>query len=217
MDYSRWANDGYGIIVRLNHGYEPNGTIPRSSRYRDFSRRVANFVAASRGCHIWIIGNEMNFSVERPGVSLDWSSTPTHRRAGEVILPKMYAACYTLCRNAIKALAGHGADQVITGAVAPWNIQTAYAGNPSGDWVQYQADLLAELGPSGCDGISIHAYTHGGDPSLIHTDAFMDPPFSQPPVQLPGLPGLHARRSRSTCVTCPSTSPRPIRTTRGRT
>ncbi len=164
VDYSRWANDGFGIIVRLNHGYEPNGTLPRASRYRDFSRRVANFVAGSAGCHIWIIGNEMNFSVERPG--------------GEAILPKMYASCYTLCRNAIKALAGHGADQVITGAVAPWNVQTAYDGNPSGDWVRYQSDLLSELGPLGCDGIAIHAYTHGSDPSLIHTDRYMDPPFA---------------------------------------
>ena len=90
----------------------------------------------------------------------------------------MYATCYTLCRNAIKALSGHQADQVLTGAVAPWNTQTAYAGNTPGDWVQYQTDLLAQLGPAGCDGISIHAYTHGGDPSLIHTDAFMNAPFS---------------------------------------
>src|SRR5512139_3250267 len=48
-DYSQWADAGYGIMARLNNGYEPNGTIPRSSKYQDFSRRVANFVAASRG------------------------------------------------------------------------------------------------------------------------------------------------------------------------
>jgi N-acetyl-anhydromuramyl-L-alanine amidase AmpD len=179
-DYSRWANEGYGIIARLNHGYEPNGTIPRSSRYRDFSRRVANFVAASRGCHIWVIGNETNFAVERPGVSLDWSSNPPRIVvSGETILPKMYATCYTLCRDAIRTVQGHASDQVITAAVAPWNIQTTYDGNSTGDWVKYQADLLAQLGPTGCDGISIHAYTHGADPSLIHTDSFMSPPFSQ--------------------------------------
>lgn len=179
-DYSQWASAGYGIIARLNNGYEPNGTIPRSSRYADFSRRVANFVAASPGCHIWIVGNEPNFAVERPGVSLDWSSNPPRIVAtGEVILPTLYAQCYTLCRKAIKGLSGHANDQVITAAVAPWNIQTAYAGNPSGDWVQYQTDVLAALGPTGCDGIAMHAYTHGADPNLIHTSATMNPPFTK--------------------------------------
>ena len=178
-DYSRWANDGYGTIVRLNHGYEPNGTIPNSGRYADFSRRVAAFVKASKGCHIWIIGNETNFAVERPGVVLDRGSNPPRIVAsGEVITPELYARCYTLCRNAIRRLPGHTTDQVITAAVAPWNAQTTYAGNPTGDWVQYQADILAELGPSGCDGISIHSYTHGADPSLVHTNTTMNPPFA---------------------------------------
>jgi N-acetyl-anhydromuramyl-L-alanine amidase AmpD len=178
-DYSRWANEGYGIMVRLNNGYEPNGTIPHSSRYVDFSRRVANFVNASKGCRIWIIGNETNFAVERPGVILDWSSNPPRIvQTGEVILPEMYARCYTLCRNAIKRLPGRANDQVITGAVAPWNAQTTYPGNPNGDWVKYQTDILEALGPEGCDGVSIHAYTHGADPALIHTNTTMNPPFA---------------------------------------
>ncbi len=178
-DYSRWANEGYGIIVRLNNGYEPNGTIPHSSRYADFARRVANFVGASKGCHIWIIGNETNYAVERPGVALDWSVNPPRIVSpGEVILPGMYAACYTLCRNAIKKLPGRAKDQVVTAAVAPWNAHTTYAGNPNGDWVKYQTDILEELGPDGCDGISIHTYTHGADPALIHTDTRMNPPFA---------------------------------------
>ncbi len=177
-DYSLWADQGFGIMARLNHGYEPNGTIPNASRYSDFSRRVANFVRASRGCHIWIIGNEMNFAVERPGVSLDWSTNPPRVVSqGEIILPEKYAACYALCRAAIKSLSGHTSDQVITGAVAPWNIHTTYAGNPTGDWVQYQTDMLKILGPNGCDGISIHAYTHGADPNLIHTNIYMGSPF----------------------------------------
>ena len=73
-DYSRWADQGFGIIARLNNGYEPNGTIPLSSRYADFAQRCANFVRNSRGCHIWIIGNEMNFAVERPGVQFNRKS-----------------------------------------------------------------------------------------------------------------------------------------------
>ena len=73
VDYSAYADRGFGIIARLNHGYEPDGTLPHSSLYESYARRVANFVATSRGCKIWVIGNEMNYAVERPGVKVDWS------------------------------------------------------------------------------------------------------------------------------------------------
>jgi N-acetyl-anhydromuramyl-L-alanine amidase AmpD len=73
VDYSAYAERGLGIIARLNHGYEPDGTLPHSSSYEAYARRVANFVATSRGCKTWVIGNEMNYAVERPGVKVDWS------------------------------------------------------------------------------------------------------------------------------------------------
>lgn len=73
VDYSAYGERGLGIVARLNHGYEPDGTLPHSSMYEAFARRTANFVATSRGCKIWIIGNEMNYAVERPGVKVDWS------------------------------------------------------------------------------------------------------------------------------------------------
>lgn len=73
VDYTAYSDKGFGIIVRLNHGYEPDGTLPHSSQYEQFARRVANFVATSRGCKIWVIGNEMNYAIERPGVKVDWS------------------------------------------------------------------------------------------------------------------------------------------------
>ena len=178
-DYTPWSNRGFGILARLNNGYEPDGTIPNSSRYAQFAQRCANFVAHSPGCHIWIIGNEMNYAVERPGVQYDWSQQPpVILSPGEVILPTLYASCYRQCRAAIKSLSGHENDQVIVGAVAPWNPQTTYPTNPAGDWVTYLADILANLGSTAnCDGISIHAYTHGADPKLVYTDAYMQAPF----------------------------------------
>lgn len=177
-DYSRYAEQGFGIMVRLNNGYEPHGTIPFSNRYAEFAQRCANFVRNSRGCHIWIIGNEMNFAVERPGVQIDRSkSPPVVTQPGETILPGMYVRCYRQCRDAIKAVPGHQNDQVIVGAVAPWNAQTTYPENPSGDWIKYFQDILTPLAPNDCDGISIHAYTHGTDPKLVYTDAYMNPPF----------------------------------------
>lgn len=177
-DYSRYADQGFGIIVRLNNGYEPDGTLPFSNRYAEFARRCANFVRNSRGCHIWIIGNEPNLAGERPGARIDRSkSPPVLVAAGEPILPGMYVRCYRECREAIKAVPGHADDQVIVAAVAPWNNQTTYPENPNGDWIKYFQDILTPLAPNGCDGIAIHTYTHGADPKLVYTDAFMDPPF----------------------------------------
>ena len=81
VDYTTYADRDLGIIVRLNHGYEPDGTIPHSSQYEAFARRVGNFVATSRGCKIWVIGNEMNYAVERPGIKVDWTRHASHRHA----------------------------------------------------------------------------------------------------------------------------------------
>jgi N-acetyl-anhydromuramyl-L-alanine amidase AmpD len=213
VDYTSYANQDLGIIVRLDHGDEPDGVIPHSSQYEAFARRVANFVGTSRGAHIWVIGNEMNYAIARPGVKIDWSRHPTRRDGppdvadptrrglavrfnampdhsreirttrgamispGEVITPELYARCYRLCRDAIHRLPGHEDDLVLVGAVAPWNTQTIYPGNPNGDWVQYFQDILAILGADGCDGFTLHAYTHGASPALIASQAKMAPPF----------------------------------------
>lgn len=280
-DFRQWSDQGYGIICRLNNGYEPAGTIPNSSQYSNFARRCANYVAASQGCKIWIIGNETNYRVEWPplgaarsvapaaapapsGASeaeaeevrsggwwralLRWISggmgraelgqgrdvagepgdageavvlesaapeplsnaqleqhdplnrnpqqrfsviyaeeaaenaaglpTPAQQtRSGEtrqMITPQLYAQCYRLCRDAIHRVPGHSNDQVLVGGVAPWNDNAKYPGNPRGDWAQYQLDILNQLGPNGCDGLTIHTYTHGTDPNLIHDTQKLD-------------------------------------------
>jgi len=171
-DYTRWINKGLGVIVRLNNGYGPTGTIPHSSQYDNFAQRCANWVAASKGAHIWIIGNEMNLADERPGGP-----------AGETITPDKYANCYLKCRNAIKALSGHEDDQVIIGAVGPWNSQTHYPGNEIivddqkfGDWIKYFEDILVRVRGQ-CDGIAIHAYSHGNQPGLVSDEGKMGHPF----------------------------------------
>ena len=301
-DFRPYSVRGLGVICRLNNGYHPQGTIPIRSRYADFARRCANYVAASPGCKIWIIGNEMNYAIERPqlpaaasapaigsdaapaqtaeedgsdadaqtetgrdegdarqpqpspwrGLADLWRAfaravsrgmgdaeigqpaeeaglpeavapesqqadaapddadpyqrgspgrfsalhaqhapvaddgppivqlprpSQTPRAGGEAITPEMYAHCYRLCRDAIHGVPGHADDQVLVGAVAPWNNQTTYAGNPSGDWVHYLRDILLLLGPDGCDGVTLHTYTHQADPNLIHSDVKMGPPF----------------------------------------
>ncbi len=202
-DYTPFSDQGLTVMARLNNGYHPQGTIPHSSEYANFARRCANFVAASRGCNVWIIGNETNYAVERPGAKNRASgrglqpagfveADPTLRglperfnaqkplpprpetndqEDGEVITPEMYARCYRLCRDAIHRVPGHEEDRVLVGAVAPWNTHTSYNGNPSGDWIKYFQDILLLLGPSECDGITLHTYTHGADPALIRDDS----------------------------------------------
>ena len=184
--YKDLADQGLGVIVRLNHAYGSDGTIPHPSRYQDFAQRVANFAKNSSGAHIWIIGNEMNFAREQP------------RRPGtdqpEPITPRLYANCYTLCHAAVHALPGHENDQLLIGAPAPWNGETPYDADPQGkytanrlpgppggygDFVKYLTDICLAIGPDNCDGIAIHAYTHGTDPNLVFSDAKMGPPFQK--------------------------------------
>jgi len=164
--YGDLAAKGYGVIVRLNHGYGAKGTLPRSQYYDDFAVRCGNFVEKSDGCHIWIIANEMNLAVERPG-------GPDH---GEWITPDKYVTAFRACRSEIRKRAGHKEDQVVVGAVGPWNVQTAYPENPSGDWIVYFEDVLEAL-QGEMDGIAIHTYARDADPANIVSELCMDPPF----------------------------------------
>jgi len=185
-NYKDFADKGYGVIVRLNHAYGSDGTIPHSSKYRDFAQRVANFVSNSQGAHIWILGNEMNFEREQP-------RQPGTSQA-EPIIPRRYADCYRMCHQAVHSLPGHENDQLLVGAPAPWNAETPYDADPQGaytanripgppggygDFVKYLTDICLAIGANNCDGFAIHAYTHGVEPSLVFSDAKMGPPFQQ--------------------------------------
>ena len=65
-DYAALA-PGVNWIGRLNWGYYPAGTIPHPDQHGEMAQRAALYVAESRGCTRWIIGNESNHSQERPG------------------------------------------------------------------------------------------------------------------------------------------------------
>lgn len=174
-DYRYLQDAGYGVIVRLNHGYSaPSrgtfpGTIPLrdadESSYQRFAVCCGNLVERSSGCHLWIIGNEPNHPHEWPGGP-----------EGQMITPQMYASCFRRCYTQIHRRPGHGMDQVITAAVAPWNASAQYPGNERGDWIKYFVDVLTALDRR-CDGIALHTYTHGSDPAKITSLDRMDPPF----------------------------------------
>jgi hypothetical protein len=159
-DYSQWTQQGFSILCRLNNGYHPGGTIPHREHYDEFARRCANFVQASPGITVAIIGNEPNHENERPD--------------GEYILPTQYAKCFDLCYKAIKRDSPN--VKVSIAAVAPWDATTVYRGNEIGDWVVYYIDILQAIKQT--DAICLHTYTHGADPTLIADESKMDAPFS---------------------------------------
>ena len=173
-NFSQYSNQNLGVMVRLNNGYGGAGTLPFQSEYDDFAKRCANYVRSSTGARIWIVGNETNHPIEWPGADWDWGAVPPQPRSpdkrGEAITPDAYARCYKKVRAAVHALPGHENDQVLVGGVAPWNPLTTYPGNETGDWVKYFQDILRQIGPGQCDGITLHAYTHGTDPNLIRSD-----------------------------------------------
>ncbi len=163
-NFSELELGGFGVIARLNHGYNSAGTLPFANDYQAFARRCADFVANSKGAHIWIIGNETNLNAEWPGNQ--------DGKGGEPITAERYAQCFALCYRAIKQRKGHEIDWIVPSAPAPYNAD-------AGDFVQYFADML-----NGClrqntppDALALHAYTHGYKPELVTSDAKMDPPF----------------------------------------
>jgi hypothetical protein len=159
--YDQWTSKGFGIIARLNNGYHPAGTIPDPNHYEDFARRCGNFVAASPGISVAIIGNEPNHANERP-----------HQQP---ITPSQYGKCFDLCYQQIHNKSPQ--VKVCIAAVAPWDATTVYAGNPIGDWVVYYIDILRSIYKA--DAICLHTYTHGADPTLIQNEDKMDPPFER--------------------------------------
>lgn len=153
-DYTDIVNAGCTPIVRLNNGYWPNGTIPEGQYYGEFAQRCANFIMASKGASIWIIGNEPNLEIERPH--------------NEPISPQGYARCLNRVEQAVHSVVPSA--RLIPAPIGPWNVQT-------GDWLVYFGTVLSQCRNIG--GIALHTYTHGSDPALIVSDARMTPPYEQ--------------------------------------
>lgn len=161
-DYTALVSAGSRVIVRLNNGYGSEGTIPAPSGYDAFARQCANWVAGSKGAKLFIIGNEMNISAERPN--------------GQPILPSNYASCFIKCRTAIQSKPGFANANIIPGATGPYNIETNYAGNPTGDWIKYFQDVLTLL-QNQCDGIAIHCYARGQNAGDVTNQDKFSAPF----------------------------------------
>jgi hypothetical protein len=158
-DWSGLASRGIGVICRIDYGFGGKGTIPQVKYYEDYAKRCANFVAASRGCRIWVIGNETNLAVENPheGDSM------------EVITPENYAKCFLMVRKAIKALPGREKDQVVLQALSPWNDGRETG---QGDWLSQFRRMMKGIG-SQVDGFALHVYSlNGHEPGKVKESWF---------------------------------------------
>jgi hypothetical protein len=175
-DYDR-LGPGVNWIARLNFGYGAQGTLPPPSRTEEFAARCAQYVAGSRGCHRWVIGNEPNLPREWPDE--------------QPISPTAYAACLRRVRAAIRGLPGHAQDEVLVAGPGPWNAEFRWDTNPTGDWVVYLRQTLAALGDA-YEGVALHGYTHGYDPALVTSEARMAPPFADRRFEFRGLLDLLA-------------------------
>jgi len=161
-----WVSQGYGVIVRLNNGYEPGGTLPESNTYDGFAE------AAAKWCDLYLkrpelgqddyawtiqIANEQNNPREHPGGF-------EHPR--EHISPELYARAFNKAYAKIKAVLPNAI--VCPGAVDPYNYmpwRKLGPGDPPYSPLQYYEKMLAHIDQ--LDGIILHAYIHGPDPRRV--------------------------------------------------
>lgn len=153
-----WVSQGYGVIVRLNHGYEPGGTLPEKKYYDGFAEAAARWVELflkrtdlPAADYTWTIqiANEQNNPREHPG----GFEHPT-----EHISPEMYAEAFNKTYAKIKAVLPNAI--VCPGAIDPYNYMPWKAQN-NAQWrpLDYYEKMLANI--HALDGIILHAYTHG--------------------------------------------------------
>lgn len=204
-DYRPYTDAGIGVICCLEWDIGNGGTIPAPEHVSAFVERSRDYVEASSGCHVWVIGNEMNNSTRWPWPAGHAGTPALHEGPFQVlepryrqerypilfqvpaipphpdqfpISPQHYADCFRRVRQAIKSTPGHTQDLVLVGAVAPWNASAQDARNPSGDWIQYFQAILDALEAGQCDGFALHTATLGEDPALLRSNARLAFPFS---------------------------------------
>jgi predicted flap endonuclease-1-like 5' DNA nuclease len=159
-----WASRGYGVIVRLNNGYEPTGTLPKHEHYDDFAAAAARWVELylkrpelSPSEYTWTIqiANEQNNPREHPG---GWDHPKEH------ITAEMYAEAFNKAYAKIKDVLPNAI--VCPGAIDPYNyMPMKLLGNKRWRPLDYYTTMLDHI--DALDGIILHAYIHGPDPGRV--------------------------------------------------
>jgi len=168
VNYSSYANAGYGVIVRLNNGYGGSGNLPYEDDYDAFATRCANFVDNSSGVSYYIVGNECNLPREWPG------NDEGDPETGEPITATRYASCYNKCYTAMKA--ADSSAKICPAPAGTWAPPYTAQGVPG--FIDYWLDCLDGIDDSKIDALILHTYTHGCDPGLITSEQLMGAPYS---------------------------------------
>lgn len=158
VDLSRWTDQGYGTICRLQYSWTGGGTFPMPDRLDAYVERVRTLVANSRGCHIWQIGNEPNHPNEWPTDHSGYT-------------PRYSAEVYDLCWSAIHSTPGHELDEVLLAPCAPWIVTNGAS------WIGYFARMIDYAAT--IDGFALHTYSRGASPTSITSRSKMNPPYER--------------------------------------
>ncbi len=167
-NFSNYSNAGYGVIVRMNNGYGSSGTLPVESQYGNWAQRAANYVAASSGVDYWIVANETNLPREWPG------NVDGNPATGEPITSARYINAYNQTWTAVKNVAPSA--KLMPAPNGVWAPPFPAQGIEEFD--NYFVNVLNGISASRIDGVAIHAYTHGCDPSLVTSSQKMGPPYT---------------------------------------
>lgn len=203
-DFRIFTEAEVGVICCLEWDDSEGGTVPAPGLMKPFLQRCQSYVEASFGCHVWIIGNEMNvvskwpltvqradsidngensFLVLEPRYRKDRYPLLSKNSEAEVeeghfpISPSYYVDCFSQVRECIKSIPNHEQDLVLVGAVAPWNTDARDPENPSGDWIRYFKAVAGALMKDQCEGFALHTATLGPNPENLTSDQRLPFPF----------------------------------------
>ena len=202
-DWTGLSDAGTAVICCLEWEPGSGGTVPGFEHLPAFASRCREYVQGTRGCHIWVVGDEPNRSSQWPGAAADphpdaegtlevlpprylpnrypqltGHGVPATTSDTPSISPKQYAECLKQAGVAIRSVPDHEDDLILCAAIAPWNTDFRDPDNPSGDWIGYFETVCAALGADDLQGFALHAATSGSDLGDITTEERLAFPFA---------------------------------------
>lgn len=202
-DWTGLSDAGTAVICCLEWEPGTGGTVPGFEHLPAFASRCREYVQGTRGCHIWVVGDEPNRSSQWPGAAADphpdaegtlevlpprylpgrysqltGHASPATTSDTQPITPAQYAECLKQAGAAIRSVPDHEDDLILCAAMAPWNADFRDPDNPSGDWIDYFETVCAALGADDLQGFALHTATSGSDLGEITTEEHLAFPFA---------------------------------------